>query len=181
MKGTIPSKNTADLYLKRNLPNPRKSLAANASVSYTMPPNKPYDKIADKALTDGLLGGATFNESWVGWEKNDGEVIADLGEIKDIEIVEADFLHKLGSWILLPKSMTCYISTDNKNFTLLGKVDIPEDRSPEVKYASYEVKARQKIKARYIKIRFENVGIGPSWHYGVGYPVWFFTDEIYVY
>ncbi len=170
-----------DLYLKRNLPNPRKSQAANASVTYTMPPNKPYDKIADKALTDGLLGGATFNESWVGWEKNDGEVIIDLGDIRDIEIVEADFLHKLGSWILLPKSMTCYISTDNQNFTLLGRIDIPEDRSPEVKYVSFEVKAKQKVKARYIKVHFENVGIGPSWHYGVGYPVWFFTDEIWVY
>jgi hypothetical protein len=170
-----------DLYLKRNLPNPRKSLAAKASVTYTLPPNKPYDKIADKALTDGLLGGATFNESWVGWEKNDGEVIVDLGEIKEIETVEADFLHKLGSWILIPKSMTCYISTDNTNFTTLGKVLIPEDRSPEVKYVSYEVKAKQKVKARYIKVHFENVGIGPSWHYGVGYPVWFFTDEIYVY
>ena len=170
-----------DLYLKRNLPNPRKSLAANASVTYTKPPNKPYDKIADNALTDGLLGGATFNESWVGWEKNDGEVIIDLGEIKDIEIVEADYLHKLGSWILLPKSMTCYTSTDKNEFKLMGKTIIPEDRSPEVKYVSYVVKSNQKIKARYIKVHFENVGIGPSWHYGVGYPVWFFTDEIYVY
>ncbi|MBK7709830.1 MAG: DUF4838 domain-containing protein [Bacteroidales bacterium] len=170
-----------DLYLKRNIPNPRKSLAANASVSYTLPPNKPYDKIADVALTDGLLGGATFNESWVGWEKNDGEVIIDLNEIKDIETIEADFLHKLGSWILLPKSMTCYISTDNINFTLLGKVDIPEDRSPEVKYASYEVKALQKTRARYVKIHLGNVGIGPAWHYGVGYPVWLFMDEIRVY
>jgi hypothetical protein len=58
-----------DIYLKRNLPNPRKNLAGNARVEYTLPPNKPYDLIADKALTDGLLGGATFNESWVGWEK----------------------------------------------------------------------------------------------------------------
>jgi hypothetical protein len=170
-----------DLYLKRNLPNPKKSLAAKASVFYTLPPNKPYDKIGDKALTDGLLGGATFNESWVGWEKNDGEVIIDLGDVKDIETVEADFLHKLGSWILIPKSMTCYTSTDNMSFSLLGKVDIAEDRSAEVKYVSYEVKATQKVKARYIKVHFENVGIGPSWHYGVGYPVWFFTDEIYVY
>jgi hypothetical protein len=170
-----------DLYLERNLPNPVKSLAANASVAYTMPPNKPYDKIADKALTDGLLGGATFNESWVGWEKNDGEFIVDLGGIMEIGIVEADFLHKLGSWILLPKSMTCYISTDNRNFLLLGKVDIPEDRSPEVKFASYNVKAEQKIRARYIKIHLENVGTGPAWHYGVGYPVWLFTDEIRVY
>jgi len=170
-----------DLYLNRNLPNPRKSLAANAIVSYTLPPNKPYDKIAGKALTDGLLGGATFNESWVGWEQYDGEMIIDLGEAKEIEIVEADFLHKLGSWILLPKSITCYTSMDNKNFTPMGKTVIDEDRSPEVKYVSYNVSAKEKIRTQYIKVHIENVGIGPSWHYGVGYPVWFFTDEIRVY
>jgi hypothetical protein len=170
-----------DLYLKRNLPDPRKSLAANAAVTYTMPPNKPYDKIADKALTDGLLGGATFNESWVGWEKNDGEFIIDLGKEKDIETVEADFLHKLGSWILLPKSMTCYTSVDNQNFILMGTVEIPEDRSPEVKYAAIDINSGHKVRARYIKIHIANVGIGPSWHYGVGYPVWFFTDEIRVF
>jgi hypothetical protein len=170
-----------DLYLKRNLPNPRKSLAGNATVIYTLPPNKPYDRIADKALTDGLMGGATFNESWVGWEKNDGELIIDLGEVKEIETVEADFLHKLGSWILLPKSITCYISEDNNNFRLMGRRDIDEDRSPEVKFVSYGVTVKEKLRARYVKVHFENVGIGPSWHYGVGYPVWFFVDEIWVY
>jgi hypothetical protein len=169
------------LYLQRNLPNPRKSLAANAKVSYTLPPNKPYDKIADKALTDGLLGGATFNEGWVGWEKNDGEVIIDLGAIEEIETVETDLLHKLGSWILLPKSITCYTSTDNSNFTFMGKREIDEDRSPEVKFVTCSITSKDKIKARYIKVHLENVGIGPSWHYGVGYPVWLFTDEIRVY
>jgi hypothetical protein len=170
-----------DLYLKRNLPDPGKSLAGNANVIYTLPPNKPYDRIAGKAITDGLLGGATFNESWVGWEKNDGELIIDLGEVNEIETVEADFLHKLGSWILLPKSMTCFTSEDNINYSLMGKRLIEEDRSPEVKYASFGVKSGQKTRARYIKVHFENVGIGPSWHYGVGYPVWFFVDEIWVY
>ena len=169
------------IYLKRNLPNPRKNLAGNARVEYTLPPNKPYDQIADKALTDGLLGGATFNESWVGWEKNNGEVIIDLGEVKEIGSVEADFLHKLGSWILLPKSITCYASTDNVNFTMIGKNDIAEDRSVEVKYVTYGVTAKERVKARYVKVHMENVGIGPSWHYGVGYPVWMFTDEIWVY
>jgi hypothetical protein len=170
-----------DLYLKRNLPNPRKSLAAKAKVTYPVPPNKPYDRIADTALTDGLLGGATFNESWVGWEKIDGEVIIDLGEVKEIESVEADFLHKLGSWILLPKSMTCHTSVDNISYSPMGRSEIEEDRSPEVKFVSFDIKASEKIKARYIKVHFENVGIGPSWHYGVGYPVWFFVDEIWVY
>jgi len=169
-----------DIYLNRYLPGQKKSCASDGKIIYTIPPNKPYDKIAGTALTDGLLGGATFNESWVGWEKNDGEFIIDLGEIRDITKVEADFLHKLGSWILLPKSMTCYTSTDNSNYTLMGKTIIPEDRSPEVKYVTIGVTAPQKIEARYVKIHIENVGIGPSWHYGVGSPVWFFTDEIWV-
>ncbi len=63
----------------------------------------------------------------------------------------------------------------------MGKADIEEDRSPEVKYATFGVCSKEKIKTRYIKIHVENVGIGPSWHYGVGYPVWLFMDEIWVY
>ena len=170
-----------DLYLKRNLPNPVKSLAENAPVSYTKPPTKPYDKIAGIALTDGLLGGATFNESWVGWEGKDAEFIIDLGAIKDIQAVECDMLHKLGAWILLPKSFNCYTSEDNMNFALLGKKDIAEDRSPEVKYVNVAIKSTQKTRARYIKVNIETIGLCPPWHYGVGYPAWFFIDEVRVY
>ena len=170
-----------DLYLKRNLPGEKKSLAQLSKVSYPLPPDKPYDKIADKALTDGLLGGATFNESWVGWCGKDGEVIIDLGEVKEIESVQADFLHKLGAWILLPKSMSCYTSLDNKNFSLMGKKAINEDRSVEVKYVNVGVTSNEKTKARYIKVHIETIGLCPSWHYGVGYPAWFFMDEIWVY
>jgi hypothetical protein len=170
-----------DLYLKRNLPNPRKSLAHLSNVTYSLPPDKPYDKIAVKALTDGLLGGATFNESWVGWEGKDGEFIVDLGEMKEIETVEVDFLHKLGAWILLPKSMSCSSSLDNVNFEPMGKQEIAEDRSGEVKYVNIGIKAKEKIKARFIKVHIETIGLCPSWHYGVGYPAWFFIDEIWVY
>ena len=170
-----------DLYLQRNLPGSRKSLAHLAKVNYPLPPDKPYDKIADKALTDGLLGGATFNESWIGWSGKDGEVIIDLGEVKEIESVQADFLHKLGSWILLPKSVTCYTSIDNATFNLMGKQEIKEDRSVEVKYVNVGVTSKEKIKARYIKFHVETLGLCPSWHYGVGYPAWFFIDEVWVY
>lgn len=170
-----------DLYLKRYLPNSRISLASLSKLSYPRVPDKPYDKIADTALTDGLLGGATFNESWVGWCGKDGGVIIDLGEVKEIETVEADFLHKLGAWIFLPKSMSCCTSLDNENFKLMGKQEINEDQSPEVKYVNIGITTREKIKARYIKVYFETIGLCPSWHYGVGSPAWFFTDEIWVY
>ena len=170
-----------DLYLKRNLPSEKRSLAHLSKVSFPLPPDKPYDKIADKALTDGFLGGATFNESWIGWCGKDGEVIIDLGEVKEIESVQADFLHKLGAWILLPKSISCYTSTDNVNFSLMGKREISEDRSVEVKYVNVGVSVPEKIKTRYIKMHIETIGLCPSWHYGVGYPAWFFMDEIWVY
>lgn len=170
-----------DIYLQRNLPDSRHSFASGAKVSYTLPANKPYDKIADTALTDGLLGGSTFNESWVGWEGKDAEFIIDLGEIKDIETVEADFLHKLGAWILLPKSISCFTSIDNQNFSLMGKKEIAEDRSPQVKFVPVDITSQPKIKTRYIKVHIETIGLCPSWHYGVGYPAWFFLDEVKVF
>ena len=169
------------LYLERNFPALRKSLAHQAKVSYPLPPDKPYDKIADKAVTDGFLGGATFNESWIGWSGKDGEVVIDLGEIKEIESVQADFLHKLSAWILLPKSMSVATSTDNLNFITMGNQEIKEDRSVEVKYVNVGVNSHEKIKARYIKVHIETLGVCPSWHYGVGYPAWFFLDEVWVY
>jgi hypothetical protein len=169
------------LYVQRNLSHERKSLARGSSIHYILPADAPYDKIADKALTDGLYGGATFNESWVGWVGKDARFILDLGEIKEVHCIEADFLHKLGSWILLPKSMTCSTSIDNEVYHFTGCKDIAEDRDPEVKYVSVAVEADSMVKARYIKIEVETIGLCPPWHYGVGHPAWFFIDEINVY
>ena len=53
------------------------------------------------SLTDGLYGGTTFVESWIGWEGIDGSFVIDLGEEKEFSSVSSDFLHQLGVWILL--------------------------------------------------------------------------------
>ena len=169
------------LYAQRNLSHEKQSLARGSSVRYILPADAPYDKIADKALTDGLYGGATFNESWVGWVGKDAEFILDLGEIREVQRIEADFLHKLGSWILLPGSITCSVSVDNEAYRLAGRKEIAEDRDPEVKYVNIAVETAEKVKARYIKVHIETLGLCPPWHYGVGHPAWFFTDEINVY
>lgn len=170
-----------DLYLQRNFPSDKKNFAAGAKVEYMIPASSPYNKIADKALTDGLYGGATFNESWVGWVGKDAEFIIDLGEKQSFNSVEGDFLHQLGAWILLPKSVTCYLSDDNQNYTLMGKQEIAEDRTPEVKFVKIPISSKEKVSARYIKVKIETLGLCPSWHYGVGQPAWFFLDEVSVY
>jgi len=170
-----------DLYLQRNFPSDKKNFASGTKVEYIIPASSPYDKIADKALTDGLYGGATFNESWVGWVGKDAEFIIDLGEKQSFNSVEGDFLHQLGAWILLPKSIACYISDDKVNYTLMGKKEIAEDRDTEVKFVNIPVTTKDKVSAQYIKVKIETIGLCPSWHYGVGQPAWFFLDEISVY
>ncbi|MDR1937872.1 MAG: DUF4838 domain-containing protein [Tannerellaceae bacterium] len=169
------------LYVQRNLSHERKSLAYGSPVDYILPADAPYDKISDKALTDGLYGGATFNESWVGWVGKDAEFVLDMGEAKEVRSIEADFLHKLGSWILLPKSMSWSASTDNQTYHFIGRKEIPEDRDVEVKYVTVAVRADEPVKARYVKVKIETIGLCPPWHYGVGHPAWFFLDEVSVF
>ncbi len=169
------------LYAQRNFPSGKKNFAFGAKVEFMIPPSAPYDKIGNTALTDGLYGGATFNDGWVGWIDKDAEFVVDLGETQRIDCVEVDLLNHLGAWILLPKSVSCYTSQDNKNFDLMGQRQIPEDRETEIKYVPVAIQSASKIPARYIKIKVESIGLCPPWHYGVGFPAWFFLDEVTVY
>jgi hypothetical protein len=168
-----------DMYSQRYLQYGRKSLARGCPVTYIAPPNASYDKIADTALTDGLYGGATFNESWVGWCGQDAEFVIDLGKVQKIRQVEGDFLHALGGWILLPKSMTCAVSVDGETYAPFGHVDIAEDRESKVKYVPVSVVGDGE--GRYVKVHIATLGLCPTWHYGVGFPAWFFVDEVNVY
>jgi hypothetical protein len=170
------------LYRKRFLPQSKTSKALGAKVEWILSPEKRYQPIADKALTDGLYGGTTYVESWVGWEGRDAEFILDLGEEKSFTHIETDFLHQLGAWVLLPKSVTYSVSSDKENFTPFGQVhEFADDRDVQVKFVAGQAEVSSPIKARYIKVQVKGIGLCPPWHYGVGYPAWFFMDEVVVY
>lgn len=168
------------LYRQRFLPNGTKNKAAGAKVIWNIPPQKRYQPIADKALTDGLYGGTTFVESWVGWQGEDADFVLDMGEQKEVNKITTDFLHQLGQWILQPKSVAYYASDDAKNFRLLGTHEFPEDRDISVKFVPATVTLAAPVQARYIRVVVKTLGLCPSWHYGVGYPAWFFLDEVVV-
>lgn len=88
------------LYRERYMPQKERSLALGAKVTYLIPPTGKYAALGKNALVDGLFGGATFVDSWIGWEGTDGAFVIDLGETKEIQSVETDFLHQIGAWIL---------------------------------------------------------------------------------
>lgn len=53
----------------------------------------------------------------MGWKGKDADFTLDMGEVKTVQKVSTDFLHQLGAWILMPKSVTYYASEDGKAYT----------------------------------------------------------------
>lgn len=168
------------LYRTRYLPGREASLASGAAVEWIAAPHDRYRRLGETALTDGLFGGSTFVESWVGWEGTDGAFVLDLGSEQEIRSIETDFLHQLGAWILLPRKVSYATSTDNRNFMPFGERELAEDQSVEVKFVGVKEERAEPVRARYIRVEVEGTKVCPSWHYGVGQPSWFFIDEVEV-
>lgn len=170
-----------DLYKERYLTNRSNNLARGAKIEFITIPDAPYNYNTEKSLTDGILGASAPSGEWLGWQNKDGEFIIDLGEVKKVERVDFDFLQRLGSWALLPKSVQWSVSTDKKDFRQMGNQRVPEDRDRKSKFVSVSSPASEKVDARYIKIKIETIGLCPDWHLAVGHPAWFLIDEVFVY
>lgn len=168
------------LYRERYMPRETGNIAKGAKVSYLIEPTGKYAKPGLTALTDGLYGGTTFVESWIGWEGKDGAFVVDLGEVKDIKKASTDFLYLVSHWILLPVEVSYSYSLDGENYEFWDKLKIPEERSRKVMFKEISVKSETPLKARYIKVEVNATKVCPHWHYGVGHPSWFFIDEVTV-
>lgn len=166
------------LYRERFMPGREKSLALGAPVQFITPPSGRYAEIGAKALTDGLFGGSTFVESWIGWEGVDASFVVDLGKVQSIHSVETDFLHQIGAWILAPLKVVYSYSEDGTNYKAWGTHDLPEDQSNAVKFIGVKSDSPSPLKARYVKVEVTGTKVCPTWHYGVGHNSWFFIDEV---
>jgi len=167
------------MYRGRYLQDSRGNLATGCPVRYLEGPHPRYGELAGYALTDGLFGGTGYVENWVGWEGTDAEFVLDLGSVKPVHRVGADFLRQIGGWVLEPLGMSVSTSQDGAAYTLLGRIDNPENRDGTIGFKSLEVTGE--ALARYVKIKISGQKICPEWHYGVGNPCWFFADEVWVF
>ncbi|HRN54886.1 MAG TPA: DUF4838 domain-containing protein [Agriterribacter sp.] len=166
------------LYRTRYMPSGRQTIPVTG-ITFSIPPSEKYAAMGS-TLTDGLYGGMTFAEGWVGWLGTDAALTLDLGSEKAFTGIHTDFLHQLGAWILAPSKVTYSISSDGKNYQMLQSIHHPEDRDPRVKFIDLSYTGDAPVTARYIKIDITAIKTCPHWHYGVGHPCWFFIDEIWV-
>lgn len=166
------------LYRKRYLSPQTGNLAHGKPVSYIIEPKPKYLELSRKALTDGIYGGTTYVENWVGWEGTDTAFVIDLGADVPVHSISTDFLRQLGAWILMPKGVRYSISADGASYSEVACIDIPEDRGNKVEFIP--VTADCNTHGRYVKVEVTGTKDCPEWHYGVGNPCWFFIDEVII-
>lgn len=158
------------------------NLARGCNIEWLSPvENRTFAKVADKAVTDGIYGGISIYDGWVGVEGSDMAFVVDLGEVKDVSTVSTDFFHQNDDWVFMPRRVTFSISEDGKTYKTMGveaKDEIEDYRKGIVNFVQYKYTSPQSHKARYVKVEAEAVKIAPDWHPGIGLPVWTMIDEI---
>lgn len=144
-------------------------LARGCRVEYAERWNDRYAAAGEKALVDGVRGSWRYDERWQGFLNVPVDVTIDLGGVRDIESVSADFMRCESAWIWLPERVEIEISTDGESFERLAEVAGGEPPQDGIAILSYSWSGD--ARARYVRYRAIPVD-----HAGG----WLFTDEIIV-
>ena len=147
---------------------PVEHLGLMKTVKYTSPYAPQYTAGGDSALVDGLRGGWTYGDKrWQGFLNTDMDITVDLGEMKEISSIAAEFMQLSGPYVWLPREVIISISEDGNTFTEQARLhtDVPttEDR---LVFRTYEWDG--KASARYVRYQALSNGIEGGW---------LFTDE----
>jgi hexosaminidase len=156
--------------------------ALGVAPKYSAPYSNYYTAGGELGLTDGLKGSLNFRDGrWQGYSGNDVEMVLDLGEVKEIEAVEAGFYQYNNAWVFFPKSIDVDISSNGKEWEKFGdnKSTVPPERRGS-QLLTIGVEKTTKIKTRYIRFIAKNMRKVPDWHEAAGSDAWIFIDEIIV-
>jgi predicted alpha-1,2-mannosidase len=151
----------------------------NYTVKINSTYNKQYTADGDDGLIDGLLGDTDWRKGrWQGYQSQDFEAIIDLHTTKIVNKISGGFLQDSRSWILFPKQVAYYGSTDGITYELIDSVSSTVQASDmNVQRSELSVKGNGKP-YRYIKVQALNFGQLPVWHQGAGGDAFIFVDEI---
>ena len=138
----------------------------------TAPYNERYCAAGANSLVDGIRGGWTYtDEKWQGFIRDGVDVTIDLGEVKEISNVAADFMQMCIPDVWFPAEVIISVSTEENTpeaFTELAHIEHTVTRDEGLSFKNYGWTG--KAKARYIQFRAK---CGPQ-------RGWLFTDEIVV-
>lgn len=169
-----------------------KSLSLNKKITpVTMPVTKEAGVLR---LTDGLFGSYESwsgpDAHWVGYEGEHMDFVLDLGESKNLNTVNMDFLNAQAQpdWnlLVLPRFVTYALSVDGEKYDDPIKIENPHSPNPQenaniakIPFQSFKADLKSS-KARYIKVHAESWLKLPAWHIRTGKAALIYTDGIIV-
>lgn len=163
------------------MPTEVEHLAVGKKVTLKQPFSAKYLGIGPNGLIDGVLCISNFREDcWHAYEGEDLEAVIDLGKSTRISSISSSYYREIGSWIFFPLQVEYALSSDGKNFAVVGRVknEAPTDEDTKGrKDMTLTMTAQQ---ARYVRVRAKSQGTCPDWHSGAGGKAWLFVDEVVV-
>ena len=154
--------------------------ATGSKVTYLKPYSKKFTGGGDGCLVNSLRGSKNFSDKkWQAFERDDCELVIDLGKEEKIGKITVGCLHSPGSWIFLPTELTAWVSNDGKSFRQVSDVKNTIPSSAKAQIVDFELKFKPE-KCRYVKMKIKNLGEAPEWHSAPGSAAWLFVDEIIV-
>lgn len=134
----------------------------------------------ERMLIDLVRATDVMDRNWQVFEKNDLDVILDLGQMRTLEEVTLSCLENNSGRVFLPLSVEISVSSNDKDYTtaILQNLNVPEKAQPaSMKNLTYSL---QKIQGRHIHVKAKNIGTLPSWHRNAGANALMGCDEITV-
>ena len=133
-----------------------------------------------KKLTDGQVAQSPRNNAeWVRMSGKDFEITIDLGEVKPVTKVSANFLKIILNNVFPPTSVEIGLSRDGESFkdAIAQPVKYQLEGSWEILPVVADFKT---ARARYIRVRAKNAGVAPEGHPAAGRPTTIAMDEVVV-
>ncbi len=155
-------------------------LARGCRVVLGRPASPKYRGGDESALTDGLKGWDDYHTHWLGFEGEDLEATIDLGSVRSVSRVDTDFLQDINSWVFMPLTVSCLISTDGRDFHPIGELQnsVPAEKWGPI-IAPFDFRC-EPTEVRFVRVKAASMKTCPAWHKGSGGPSWIFIDEITV-
>jgi hexosaminidase len=149
--------------------------SSGASIRLTNPPSPKYNYNSPYSLVDGVSGSIPWNgKEWLGFVDNPLEAVIDLGKIQEISEVLIHALKAEASWIYLPKIVRVEVSENGTDYVKFGEMN-----EPEISNVGRMIRVKNNpMKARYVKVYVEGLGLLGKGKAGEGNNAWLFVSEI---
>lgn len=156
-------------------------LALGKTIEAITPFSSEYPSKGNHTLTDGTRGYHDFQYNYLGWYGNNLEVVIDLGKSMDITQVTAGFLEDQRHWAFLPLKIESLSSADGQHFESMGFISLPQaEEQYDKETRRFSIRSLTPVKARYIKLKAQNLTKLPEWRDMPNRKSWLFCDEIEV-